>query len=129
MAEQSLKKSLINELAVARAQAGVNRMGLRQDMAVGRKLKNQLRANPVPWFTGAAVLGLLLSKLPPLRRKVVIEEPSRRKPKPEQMGKAGLAVAALNFVLQLAKPTLLKLLRERFTSSFQAHPRATRSAP
>ena len=128
MADQSLKETLVNELAVSRAQFGVNKAELRDDLAFGRKLKRQLRQNPVPWFAGAAVLGLLLSKLSPMRRKVVVKPPKLRQTKAEDMGKAGIAVALLNFGLQLAKPTLLRILRDRFTSTFgvggpRTHPR------
>jgi hypothetical protein len=120
MADQALKQSLINELAVARSQFGVNKAELREDLAIGRKLKRQLRQNPVPWFAGAAVLGLLLSKLPPMRRKVVVKPPKIGKTKAEDVGKAGIAVALFNFALQMAKPTLMRMLRERFMSSFRS---------
>jgi len=100
---------------------------LREDFAIGRKLKRQLRRNPVPWFAGAAVLGLLLSKLPLRRKKVVIQKPKFGSMKPEDAGKAGVAVALLNFAFQLAKPALLRFIRERFTSSFSTTgKRATR---
>lgn len=127
MADQALKQSLVNDLAVARSQIGVNKAELREDLAIGRKLKRQLKRNPVPWFAGAAVFGLLLSKLAPMRRKVVVKPPKLKSPKAEDMGKAGIAVALLNFGLQLAKPTLLKLLRERFTSAFSAGPARKRT--
>jgi hypothetical protein len=120
MADQDLKQSLINELAVARSQVGINKSELREDVAVGKKLKRQLRQNPLPWFAGAAVLGLLLSKLPPMRRKVVVKPPKIRPSKQEEVGKAGIAVALLHFLLQIARATLTKLLRERISSAFQA---------
>ena len=124
MADQALKQSLVNELAIARSQIGVNKVELREDLRVGRRLKQQLRRNPIPWFTGAAVIGLLLSKMAPARRKVVVKPPKVSKfgkPAAEDMGKAGIAVALLNFGLQLAKATLLRLLREKFMSSFGGH--------
>ena len=125
MADQTFKQSLVNELAIARSQLGVNKAELRNDLAVGRKFRNQLHRNPVPWFAGAAVFGLLLSKLPPMRRKVVVKPPKVRSAAPEQMGKAGIAVAILNFVLQLAKPTLLKLIRDRISYPFSARNQKT----
>jgi hypothetical protein len=127
MADQDLKQSLVNELAVARAQLGVNKTELRNDLAFGRKLKSQLHRNPVPWFAGAAVFGLLLSKLPPMRRKVVVKPPNLRKSDTEKLGKAGLAVAMFNFALQLAKPTLLRIIQERFTAPFRAQSRTPKS--
>jgi hypothetical protein len=126
MADRTLKQSLINELAIARSQFGVNKAELREDVALGRKLKRQLHRHPVPWFAGAAIIGLLLSKLSSMRRRVVINPPKRRRPQPEEMGKAGFAVALLNFVLQLAKPTLLILIRDRLTSPFRTHNQRTR---
>jgi hypothetical protein len=125
MADQTLKQSLINELALARSQFGVSKSELREDLAVGKKLKRQLHRNPVPWFAGAAVVGLLLSKLPPMRRKVVVKGPKLRKPAAEEVGKAGIAVALLNFALQLAKPTLLKVIQERMVAPFRARNRRT----
>lgn len=120
MADQALKESLINELAVARSQVGVNKDELREDVAVGKKLKRQLREHPLPWFAGAAVLGLLLSKLPPMRRKVVVKPPKIRRQKQEEVKKAGVAVALLHFALQIARPALTKLLRDRFSSAVHA---------
>jgi hypothetical protein len=125
MADETLKQSLINELALARSQFGVSKTELREDLAVGKKLKRQLHRNPVPWFAGAAVVGLLLSKLPPMRRKVVVKGPKSNKSSQKEMGKAGIAVALLNFALQLAKPTLLKIVRDRMTAPFRARNRRT----
>ena len=92
MADEALKQSLISELAIARSQLGINKAELREDVAVGKKLKRQLHQNPVPWFAGAAVLGLLLSKLPPIRRKVIVKPPRIRKPRAEEIGKAGIGL-------------------------------------
>jgi hypothetical protein len=123
MADETLKQSLINELALARSQFGVSKAELRDDFAVGKKLKRQVHRNPAPWFAGAAIVGLLLSKLPPMRRKVVVKPPKVRRPSQKEMGKAGIAVALLNFALQLAKPTLLKIIQEQFAAPFRAKSR------
>jgi hypothetical protein len=125
MADQALKQSLINELAIARSQFGVNKAELREDLAVGKKFRRQLHRNPVPWFAGAALVGLLLSKLPPMRRKVVVNPPKIRRQRAEEMGKAGIVVALLNFALQLAKPTLIKLIVERLKFPFHSRNRRT----
>src|SRR5262245_18386665 len=112
MADEAIKQSLVNELAIARSQVGISKGELREDVAVGKKLKQQLHRNPVPWFAGAAVLGLSLSKLSPMRRKVVVEPPEAKRRKSEEIGKAGIVVTLLNFIFQLARPTLVKLIRE-----------------
>jgi len=117
---------------MARSQMGVSKNDLREDLAVGRKLKAKLRSNPVPWFAGAAVVGLLLSKLGPRRKKIEVKGPKIGKTEAKDMGKAGIAVAVLNFALQLAKPTLLRLIQDRFLGSFgsrnrRATPREARS--
>jgi hypothetical protein len=123
MADQALKQSVINELAIARSQFVQSKAELSDDLSVGQKLKRQLHCNPVPWFAGAAVVGLLLSKLPAMRKNTAVKPRKFPKPTPEEVGRAGIAVALLNFALQLAKPTLLKVISERLASRFRAHSR------
>ncbi len=113
MAEQSGKKALVAELTQSRAQIAGCVVGLRADLDVGKKFRATVNRNRLAWFSGAAVLGLLLSKIPARRSK----DQGRASPlvtkKQESAGKAALLVAGLKFALDLAKPSLIKWARNR----------------
>lgn len=107
MANPPDRKDLIAELAAT---------ALRHDLDFGAKLKRSFRANAVAWFGGAAVLGLLLSKLPPARRKVVIHGPALRSEPTAKAGKAAFALTALKFAFDFVKPALLRWVNARYLS-------------
>jgi len=110
MADQSRKQSLTAELDTARARLGGYVAALRHDVNVGARLKSGVARNPVAWFGAAAILGLLLSKIPPLRRKVVVKGPALRNDQVERAGKAAVALTALKFALSFAKPAFTALV-------------------
>jgi hypothetical protein len=92
---------------------------LRHDLDFGAKLKRGVRNNPLAWYAAAGLIGLLLSKIPPLRQKVVVKGPKLRSEAPQEAGKAAIAVTVLKFVLDFAKPALLRWLKDRFLKTGQ----------
>jgi hypothetical protein len=87
---------------------------LRHDLDFGSKLKRGVRDNPLAWYTAAGVLGLLLSKIPPIQRKVIVKGPKLRAGASEEAGKAAITVTILKFALDFAKPALLRWFKARF---------------
>ncbi len=111
MAKPPDRKELIAELAAARAALTAYATAVRHDLDLGARLKRSFQTNRTAWLGGAAVLGLLLSKVPSTRRKVVIHAPSAEAGK---AGKAGLLLLALKFGLNFAKPALLVWVKDRW---------------
>jgi hypothetical protein len=122
MADADRKRELIAQIDRARSRAAANKAELEQDLRisdrvdeVSDKLKHGLKENVDHnrgiWLGGAALFGLLISKIPP-RTKVLIKDP--RGPKMEkaakeakQAGKAGLLMAALTWAFGLVRPMLI----------------------
>lgn len=107
MADSTDKTKLTAELAAARGRMAGYVAALRHDFDFGAKLKVGVAKNPAAWFAGAAVVGLLLSKIPPSPRKVVVKGPALRGSQAEQGGKAALLLTLLKFSLDFAKPALI----------------------
>ena len=118
MANPPDRKALIAELAASRAALAGFATALREDVAVGAKLQRSFHANRTVLISGAAVLGLLLSRLPGRRTKVVIQSPAA------QAGKAGLVLSALKFGLNFAKPALVGWITDRWLSRSGPRPTA-----
>ena len=118
MAKPPDRKALIAELAASRAALTGYTTALRDDVALGAKIKRSFHANRTAWLGGAAVLGLLLSRLPGSRRKVAIHAPAA------EAGKAAFALTALKFGLDFAKPALLRWFKDRWLSRSGARPTA-----
>lgn len=118
MANSPDREALIAELAASRAALTGYTTALRADVALGAKLKRSFQANRTVWLGGAAVLGLLLSKVSSTRRKVVIHAPVA------EAAKAGLVLSALKFGLNFAKPALFGWMKDRWLSRSAKHPAA-----
>lgn len=110
MDQQKLK----TDLASSREAMTANVTALRHDLDFGAKLKRGVRSNPLVWYAGAGLLGLLLAKIPPFHRKVVVKGPKRRSEAPEEAGKMAMALTVLKFALDFAKPALLRWFKERY---------------
>ncbi len=116
MAGDPRKQTLTADLAAARARLTGYATALRHDLHVSRRLKSGVSGNPIAWFGGATVVGLLLSKLPPARRKVVVKGPAIRNDSAEKAGKAAFLLTALKFAFDFAKPTLIAWAKQRMFS-------------
>lgn len=86
---------------------------LRHDLDLGARLKQGVLNNPLAWYAAAGLLGLLLSRVPPMGRKVVVKGPRLRADATEKTGKAAMAVAIAKFAIDFAKPALLRWLKNR----------------
>ena len=102
MADPTKKQSLIRTLQEARGQIAGNIHGLKEDLSVGKRFRRSVRENPFVWYAGAAVLGLLLAKLPPMGRKVVVTQPIFAKQ--QKAGKTAVLVGAIKIALDLGRP-------------------------
>ncbi len=115
MAEPTDRKELIAELDAARsALAGYGR-AIRHDLDFGHILKRSFRRHAPVWFGGAAIVGLLLSRLPARRQKVVMKTPLfGGAKKAEKAGVIALALPVLKFALDFAKPAMLRWFKSRY---------------
>lgn len=112
MALATDKQALTSELDRAREQFTAYTSALRRDLHVGTRLKAKVAANPVAWFGGAAITGLLISRITRAPRKVVVKTPALPKGQAANAGKAAFGLTLLKFGLDFAKPALLAWLRK-----------------
>src|SRR5688500_10920117 len=113
MAQSTRRKDeLVAQLDHARARVAGHSRGARAHMHPGEKLRASFRRQRLGWLGGAALLGLVLAKLPPRTKKV----PVRRGKDREQLanaGKAGITLGALKLLLDLTKPILIAWATKR----------------
>jgi hypothetical protein len=121
MAEPLRKESLRVDLASAREALSAHRLGLRRSLDVVDNVKRGVRHHPAAWFGAAAIVGLLLSRIPAGRKKVELKEALPRSKKSKDntsgAGKALFASTLLKVGADLAKPALLRWARERMTNT------------
>lgn len=114
MADHARKAELIAQLDRARSRIAVNAGALRTDLDPLAKVKASYRRNGVAWLGGAALLGLVLAKLP-ARKKIVTVDPKGRKVNDSQKNAAtaGLLLGALKIAFDLSKPWLVDWVARR----------------
>jgi hypothetical protein len=117
MAEDRRKAELIAELARARARLTANAQGLRTELDFPTKARRAFTRHPAVWIGGAALLGLLVAKLPARRKKGVVKRKGAE-PVLEKAGQAGLLLGALKIAFDFARPALLKWATQRATDYF-----------
>jgi hypothetical protein len=115
MAQDEDKAELIAELARARAALASNAGALRHDLDFPTRAKKAFKRNPLLWLGAAAVIGLVIARLPGRPKKVVKVFPKEKEPALEKAGKAGLLLGVLKIVFDLARPALLKWVTQRFS--------------
>lgn len=113
MAQQPLKQSLTTEIETARAHLAACVSVLRKDLDVGSRVKARVARNPVAWFSGAAIVGLLLSRVPASRRKVIVKESAGWNHQAEKAGKAAFMLTVLKFGLNFAKPAIVSWVKKK----------------
>jgi hypothetical protein len=119
MASTNDCEKLKTELAASRSAMSVYAKALRQDLDFGAKLKRSVRNNRVVWLVGAGLLGLLLSKIPSARRKVVVKGPKLRSDAPKEAGRAAIALTILKFALDFARPVMMQWFKNRYAGGNQ----------
>lgn len=116
------KVELAAELERARAQLARNLEGFRRDLNVPAHLKNSFRTHKSGWLGGAAIMGLLLAKLPARKKKIYVEK--RGDSPAKNLQKAGLTLALAKMAFTAARPFLTKLALKKFTEYSQRRPSA-----
>lgn len=114
MAQDHDKAELIAELARARARLTDSTLAVRRGLDFSTRAKTAFKKSPLPWIGAAALVGLIIARLPGKKTKVVFA----RKPKGSAMetaGKAGLVLSALKIAFDFARPTLLHWATQRFS--------------
>lgn len=112
MAEQSRKQTLITELAAARTHLARDIIVVGEDMDFGARIESNYARHYSVWLSGAAILGLMLSRLLPSRGKGAVG-PGYRDYRVEKPGKAALIFTVLKFAVSLAKPALMNYLAKK----------------
>jgi hypothetical protein len=125
MADPAKKQSLIRELQEARGQVAGNITGLKQDLSIGNRFRRSVRENPLVWYGGAALVGLLLAKIPPMGKKVVVPQPIFARE--QKAGKAAAILGAIKIALDLGRPLIMNWLKER--AKHGPAPKPQRSRP
>ncbi|MEA3186636.1 MAG: hypothetical protein QOD99_466 [Chthoniobacter sp.] len=101
---EHIKTELAVELDRARAKLARNVDAFRRDIDLSAHFKKSFRANRGPWIGAAAMLGLLVAKLPARKKKVYVDRSGKESMK--RLEKAGLALALAKLALSAAKPAL-----------------------
>lgn len=106
------KEALIAQLDRSRSRIAAHRRELDEDLNAPAKIKASLIKHRYVWLGVAAVLGLLIAKLPARTKKVPVDRKGRRTNDVEKVEKAGLLMMVLKVVFDLAKPFIIRYGRE-----------------
>ncbi len=111
------KASITAQLDRARSRITFNRRELSGDLNVPARLKASIDDHRGVWLTVAGLVGLIIAKIPPRTKKVVLDRKGVvRKEQLEEVGKFGLVLGVLKVVLNLAKPLIISWATKRFAS-------------
>ncbi|MES2573080.1 MAG: hypothetical protein V4710_23860 [Verrucomicrobiota bacterium] len=99
------KNALIHELTRARAELSAHSRGARAHAHPGAALRAAFIRNRFLWIGSAAILGLVLAKIPARTKKVVLSRKGDQQV--ATAGKAGLMLGALKIAFDLGKPYLM----------------------
>jgi len=112
MAESS-KVELAASLEKSRAKMARNAEALKHDLDVATRLQHSFHENKAAYVGGAAIFGLLLSKLPSRKKKVYVK--SKGKGEIKDAEKAGFWLILLQFAFKALQPMLTSLVKSRLT--------------
>lgn len=126
MADETRKQTLTAELDTARTNLAGYATALRRDLSIGARLKSGVARNPLAWFGAAAVIGLVLSRIPVRGRKVVIKGSAIRNDQAVKAGKAAFFLAALKFGLDFAKPMIMTWIKNQMMNRKASRPTTAR---
>jgi hypothetical protein len=114
------KAELLAQIAASRARLAAAAGGLRdagegvkRSLDVPARVSDSFRKHRPAWLGGAALLGILLSKLPARKKTVYVDRDNG-----ELLGKAakaGFAWGAVKTIAGLARPLLSEIALTRFT--------------
>jgi hypothetical protein len=122
MAElEDRKAALIAELSRARADLARHSSGMRGAPKVGDRVNAGLARNRKVWLSGAALIGLILGRVPARTKTVPVGQLSRKdRDQFARAGKAGFFVGILKLLIDLAKPLLIAWATKRMGDVAQA---------
>lgn len=106
------KAELIRALSHARSKLDAAGGTLHQALDFRTRVGRSLSENKWLWLGGAAIVGVILAKLPSRTRTVKLDVGGKRV-KGEDVAKTGAAIAVAKVVFDLARPVLLKLAMEK----------------
>jgi hypothetical protein len=112
MAQEQRKAELTAELAAARRRISSDFGALRYSLDFPRRAKDAVKRHPFAWVGGATLFGVLLSKLPARRKKVLVTSKGEAVKKSGAV-QAGLLVSVLKIALDVARPVLMKWATQR----------------
>ena len=114
MAENSESiNELKTEIAGSRERLSRELQGLRYELDFPAKFRRSFRKQTVSWISVAAAVGALIALAPMRKKKVYVDARSRRKGDKKLM-QAGLAMAAIKLVGNLARPLVMEFVKNRF---------------
>jgi len=124
---ESEKQRLIAAINAARADMTRASRGLHGELDFSGKLRRSVAEHRALWIGVGAVVGLVVTRRlmqPPLKTKKEHKIKVKTGPEPKELGKAALIPLAAKFVFDLARPTLMKWMREKAIGRFtpRAHP-------
>lgn len=104
------KAELLAELEASRAQLSRALRAAGEDLNVAARLKHSIVQQKTAWFTGAAIAGWVLSRLPGRRNApAASQRPAEALGWAQKTERAGFWLAVLNFLFNLCKPFLTAL--------------------
>src|SRR5688572_7090125 len=113
MADPANEESRIAALHEARGPAAGKIGELRHDFCITERFRRSVRNHPTAWYAGAAVVGLILSRIPSMGKKVVVPQPVYLGNEAKKAGKAAFALGALKTLIDLGKPFASMWLKDR----------------
>ncbi len=116
-------KQLSDRAAASRQRLAYAGRSLESAADFGRRVQTSIRGNLTTWLGSAALIGLVLAKLPSRKKKIYIKAGASKgtKAEAESSGKAkgGLAIALLGLVFQAVRPQLQKLITEQIRAQIE----------
>jgi hypothetical protein len=116
MAHDARKAELIAALDRARSRLAANAHGLRDDVNPLSCVQRSFRRNGFSWVGGAALLGVLLARLPARTRVVTVDRRGQKVQDTRKAATAGLTLGALKIAFDLAKPWLVGWISRRLAN-------------
>lgn len=98
------KRAILGELAAARARLSATGEDLRRTMDVPARAKDSFRRHRPAWIGGAALVGLVLSKLPARSKTIFVERATGKAL--GAAGKLGTAWTVARLAFDIAKPLM-----------------------
>jgi hypothetical protein len=118
MAERSGRNKSIDELtteiAQSRERLARDVRGLHYELDFPAKFRRSFREQTVSWLAAAAAVGALIAFAPIRKKKIYVDARNSRKSK-RRLAQTGFALAVLKIAVNLARPVIIELVKNRLT--------------